>query len=67
MIESIVFPAIPEGEPNMVWSIGGGGYSALVDKGNYVKIYFWDGIALGWIRCDVYEKVAIKSGGQDAS
>lgn len=53
------FPAIIEGkDPDIIW-FDGGNYFGLVDRGDSVAIYRWDGIAEAWIERFTYDKVVI--------
>jgi hypothetical protein len=48
------FPKTPE-KPLFCYRVSSG-YCALIDKGKYIKIYFWDGVSTTWNTQNIYEK-----------
>mgnify|MGYP001561965533 CR=1 FL=1 len=48
------FPNTPE-KPGTVW-VDGDWYIAFVDKGKYIKLYYWDGISMAWNKMQAFEK-----------
>lgn len=51
------YPDLIEGKkPDLIW-FDGGYYMAVVDRGDSVALYRWDGIADVWIERDTFDKV----------
>ena len=54
-MSKVKFPKVPE-KISMVWR-DSDMYVALVDKKEFIKLYYWDGISTNWNWSDIFEKV----------
>ena len=52
-----VFPEIIEGkDPDLIW-LDGGTYVGVINRGDTIVMYTWDGIAESWITRNVFDRV----------